>query len=78
MCYTRKRRSDACNDRDELPCAPGTGVEHGTGHLVRQRTHCPPALPESVGLFLKLPRTAVMWSVYRSRTSYRVSRSSVT
>jgi hypothetical protein len=56
-CLTRKRMSADCNDRDVLSCAFYTGVKPGTGHLVRQLTHCPPALPVSVVLILTMTET---------------------
>jgi hypothetical protein len=56
-CSTSKRRSAAFNDRDVLPCAPGTEVDPGTRHHVRQCTQCPIALPVSVGLLLGMTET---------------------
>jgi hypothetical protein len=55
--------SFAWNDRDVLLCAPGSGVEPGTGHHVRQGTHCPLALQVSVGLLLQYPNV-LSWALY--------------
>jgi hypothetical protein len=57
-CSTSKRRSAVCNDRGVLPFAPITGEEHGTGHLVRQCTQCPFALPVCVGQLLAMTGTS--------------------